>query len=176
MPEGKTKTKGKKQRAWEESLAGDRKLEQNALDLAPEETLRLIAFMMLEGQTLREIAERTNLSPNKLFTIRDKEDFRDILQQEANRKGPKCVEKLIQSALPEAIMGLISIATSPGVTAVKLNACNSLLDRGIGKAVNGKPLDTGSDDELPDDPVAAAERLDREIESLNDQLNPLSGH
>ena len=147
---------------------------RRGLDICPEETQQLIAAMYLKGMDALSIADKVGLPIQELAKLRETPDFKELLLCEARSVGPRAVQKLINGALPELVLTLITLAgdkTLPGKS--RADICFQLLDRGIGRPVNGKPLDTNiTDDTQEGDPIAENELLDRKIANLKAKLEP----
>lgn len=171
-------TKPSKRELWEEKNRAKSAVDgRSGLEHAPQETQELIAYLLVNGMSMEEVCERTQLSPNTISGLRQCEDFQQLMIQEARKIGQRAIQKMITSALPEVIIAVINIATS-GSTPIKekLQAATCLLDRGIGRPIPGKPLDTGVGDETPEtDPLEESRRLDDKIDSLQQKLYPTSG-
>lgn len=157
------------QREATESAPGLEGME--AMQIAPEETQQLIAAMMVNGMAVLDIAEKVKIPVNSIAKLRETADFRAILMAEANAKGPRVVQKMLVGALPELIVNLLQLATSttlPGKA--RADICFGLMDRGMGKPVMGKALDSNITNEVATDPIAEDEQLSIKIETLQAKL------
>ena len=141
-----------------------------ALARAPKKVQKLVAFMMANGKQLEDIADAVSLSVDEVVGLRQSADFRVLLVQEARKVGPNAVNNIFVSAMSEAALGIVNLVhTATGK--VKLDACSQILNRAVGTPVGGKPLDMGTDDSLPADPVEANEKLDADIQKYREELH-----
>ena len=142
---------------------------EEVLKREPRKMMRLVGFLMANGQGLEEVMEKTGLTGREIQRLREDPGFKHVLVTEARKVGPNAVQQIFSGALVEAALGIINVAAT-GTGKVKLDACRAILDRGVGTPVGGKPLDMGEDDGLPDDVVAANKKLEQDITRLQDEL------
>jgi hypothetical protein len=147
---------------------------------------RAIAYMRASGLSRKEIFERLGgqFHPNgapisgtakysytHLGNILQQPWFRKRVVELQHEAGFDQIEASIKAVLPEAVDTVVEIMEDRGATpAARLNAANSILDRGLGKPVQRvEQNNTNSHTHVIDD----ARQLDREMEIIQQELKQL---
>ncbi len=147
-------------------------LVEGDLDLATEKLAvkswhRQAAFMVAHGLSQGEICDRLGKNETDLQALFNLQYFRRLIREEIGNCG-KSIEDVMQGQAVDALLTILSLQsdlTAPH--AVRLSAANSILDRAIGKPVQG--YKQVRDTPRPADPLEEAERLKKELKALEDR-------
>lgn len=126
---------------------------------------RTIAYMLLKGTPVRQIADLVGCSPNTIYNLQTAPWFKTICAQLAATTQADDVLQQLKSAASGAALRLITLTESANET-VALRASDSLLDRVLGKAVTRIQSDVPK---VPLDPSEELAALRAEMEALTEE-------
>jgi hypothetical protein len=132
---------------------------------------RLISYLVAQGFSKTEIARKTGYTIPWVSQITRQPWFRLRLVQELKEAGQDAVSATLKASVLDSVFTMVEIRDDPTTTkAVKLAACNSILDRYFGKPVQKNEIEDKRTP--PSTPEISA--LDKEIQQIEEQLKSKS--
>lgn len=129
---------------------------------------RLVCYMSMRGMSNRAIAEQFDKSETTIATILKQPASQTFITEELRAMAAPGIENLLKEQVAPTILKLIQIRDDSGVSAATRHAaCNSILDRALGKAVQHIKSDSTV---TYDDAQRSKEEIDRELAALRAQV------
>lgn len=136
---------------------------------------RIIAYMVSEGKSVKEIALLTGYSENWVRQIKRQPWFKERVVEILHEAGRDVVENFLQGEVLTSIETLVEIRDDADAkSATRVAAANAILDRALGKPTQYIKSETQS--KAVGDVVQENERLERELASINEQLKQVGAN
>lgn len=116
--------------------------------------LQLLIYLKATGLSNKNCAELLGKTPTSVHQAVKRPEIREAIAQTVRNNGQAAVERLLQGSVVESVLVLQEIRDdNHAPTAARVKAADSLIDRGIGRAVsrtevihyNGKSRDEEAD-------------------------------